>query len=170
MSALIPKYTIKNSKQLICVYKHTNCGVCFYVGSGSLSRAFCVQNRKQRWMEYVSCLSSFDVEIVGLFHSRNEAEDLEKILIEKLSPKCNIVYNSKYKQKRKQLSENHKQKLRVSGKARKVLHVETGEVFPSAKAASRHFSLSRTYASEVARGIRAPISGLTFMYVENLRQ
>lgn len=72
-----------------CVYKHVMESTVFYVGMGSISRAFDAGNRNKIWRQYAGN-RDFLVEVISLHETEESAHKEEKHLIEQWRPACNM--------------------------------------------------------------------------------
>ena len=71
---------------------------------------------------------------------------------------------NKYAEGKKQ-SEEHKRKIREAARSKKVLCVETGEVFESIREATRKTGISNSHISEVCLGKRKTTGGYHWQFV-----
>lgn len=85
----ISKIEIRSKK--FCVYLHKINEEIIYVGSGVASRPFSTDGRNEIWSERVSTFGEYSIEIVEWFDEKKSAANLEKSLIKKYKPCCNIV-------------------------------------------------------------------------------
>lgn len=75
---------------MIYVYTHSSNGVVFYVGCGAKYRPKS-KNRTPVWHDFVNSIDGkYDIEIISKHRSRDLALRVEKDLIGKLLPICNI--------------------------------------------------------------------------------
>jgi hypothetical protein len=78
-----------------CVYTHDINGSIFYVGMGTLSRAYSGEGRTHSWHDYHD-KRSVNVEIIAWFgDDKKRAADYEKILIKYYRPRCNFHHNTR---------------------------------------------------------------------------
>ena len=127
MASLGSKFTNINPEYPYCVYKHSNNDGIFYVGFGSLKRAFAFDNRYKSWRnEYAK--GNITVEIDSVFKTDREGKDRELELILELKPIANYIYKG---------SVRLKQDNMVSIKCN-----ETGEVFDSICSAAKRYEVS----------------------------
>lgn len=78
-----------------CVYFHCSTidNKCFYVGSGTYSRAFDVINRSQDWLDWYREERKIIVMIIETFDSMEAARRSEKVYIQIIRPMLNIHHN-----------------------------------------------------------------------------
>ncbi len=75
-----------------CVYCHRlPDGTIFYVGMGKANRPFDPSNRNSIWHETVAMAGHIDVEIIGWYDSRLEAEIAERKAIINCQPSANLT-------------------------------------------------------------------------------
>jgi hypothetical protein len=83
--------TIKNEK--FYVYSHEYDGVCFYIGKGKNGRAWesCESQRSELWKTFVNSLpNKYDIKIIAADLNESEAFIVERALINKRKPICNV--------------------------------------------------------------------------------
>ena len=71
-----------------CVYLHINETGIFYVGCGSKRRPWMVAPRSILWKQVAG--NGYSVMTLGEFKTKQEAWELEKVLIAHFNPRCNI--------------------------------------------------------------------------------
>src|ERR1017187_7920104 len=81
-------FEISNDKPF-CGYHHIAEGVVFYVGIGSIERAFEKGLRSSKWKEIVSRHGGYEVNIVEWFSERIEATRWESTQISRINPEAN---------------------------------------------------------------------------------
>lgn len=101
-------FKIKVSIEKWVVYSHVINGSIFYIGYGSICRAFDFNSRKMKWKNFVEMNGNqFEVKILSSFSSPLEAMIRESILIRHYKPMCNDFYPSlQYIEKLKSLKLN----------------------------------------------------------------
>lgn len=73
------------------VYKHEINGVCFYIGKGKASRAWSISGRNFIWNEFVNSIGrKYDIRLIAMGLTEEEAFIIESELIKLNTPKCNI--------------------------------------------------------------------------------
>lgn len=87
-------FNYSEDKDKLCVYFHyyANENEPFYIGFGSIDRAFHFSSRNDKWRNHVKDESLVKVKIKAFDLPKEILEDLENKLINKYKPKCNISY------------------------------------------------------------------------------
>lgn len=75
-----------------CVYLHVKNGVIFYVGMGSLSRAFERDYRHHTWLSLVG-REPYEVRVYSWCLNKKVARKRELLAIKKFKPLCNFHHN-----------------------------------------------------------------------------
>lgn len=74
------------------VYGHFNIHTneCFYIGKGTGGRAWQLEGRNDKWIEYVKTNGNYDVRILICELTEDESYMIERVLIEQRMPSTNI--------------------------------------------------------------------------------
>ena len=74
------------------IYSHSVNGDIFYIGSGNSKRPHDKRCRTKLWKDKTSTINAFDINILFEFDNKEDAHDIEKELIYKIKPECNIYH------------------------------------------------------------------------------
>jgi NUMOD3 motif len=82
-----------HTNKAYCVYLHRQGETVFYVGKGRPYRPFEASRRNRKWVDLVSTLDTYEVEIVLWTNDDTEARLEEARLIRLFRPACNAMMN-----------------------------------------------------------------------------
>src|SRR5262245_26194889 len=114
---------VVQTKKAYCVYTHADNGTVFYVGKGRPYRPFEASRRNRKWVDFVSTLDTYEVEIVLWMNDNAEATKEEARLIRLLRPACNQVMNGYTHAERRQASSHANKGKLISLETRQRISV-----------------------------------------------
>lgn len=159
-----------------CVYGHYVAGVCVYVGSGYLKRAFEFDRDRSETHREVTQSEEISVTIFTRCSTRSEAIETERNFILTMQPRINRQHvGVKLTTVRKQASaelkrQNNEMRAKLSRERRAAKHKrsqpimchQTGQYFYGPRHAGRALSKCPARISATVRGICRSVDGLTF--------